>query len=122
MQMRFIDPLSTTVEEIHEFICDTAVELANGQIAADTRIPKKFKGSVFQNGAPYNEGRLTLDISEEFWSATDRVKDIYREIAVRAIQSAILQHNNLFVGLILGEAKAGRNYFNSWEQAPTVLF
>jgi hypothetical protein len=66
------------------------------------------------NGSPYNEGRLVLEITEEYQGAPERVKERWREIAVQAIQEAIIHHQELFAGLILGEAKQGRNYFNQW--------
>lgn len=120
-QMRMIIPTDTTVEEIHEHILDTAVEIANG-LTFDRRIPRKWQGPVFMNGAPYNDGRLVLEIVEEYQFAPGNIKAFYRQVALQAIQRAIIQHQTLFTGLILGEAKAGRNYFERWEQAPSVLF
>jgi hypothetical protein len=121
MQMKLMMLSDTTVSEVHERICDTAVEIANEK-TLDPSFPKKWRGPVFMNGSPYNEGRLVLEITEEYQGAPERVKKRWREIAVQAIQEAIVQHQKLFAGLILGEAKRGRNYFNQWEQAPTQLF
>lgn len=122
MQMRMIDTNATTVAEIHELICDTAVELATGYVENDGAIPRKWKGPVFRNGAPYNDGRLVLEIVEEYQGAAEPVKKRYRQAALRGTQAAIMQHQDLFGGMILGEMKAGRNYFNYWAQAPSQLF
>lgn len=122
MQMRMIDPLSTTVEEIHEHICDTAVELAIGYVEADRSIPLKWRGPVFRNGAPYNDGRLVLDIEQEYQSAPANIKARYHKAAVRGVQAALVQHQDWVGGMILGEMKAGRNYFDRWGHAPSQLF
>lgn len=122
MQITLIDVHNTSVERIHEHICDTAVDIANASIAIDTRIPKKYRGPAIRNGAPYNEGRLVLEIAEEHSAVPDNVKAIYRTLAAKALKEALVRHKDLFAGMILGEAKAGRNYFNRWQQAPTRLF
>lgn len=122
MQMRMIDPASTTVAEIHEVICDTAVRLATGYVENDSAIPRKWKGPVFRNGSPYNDGRLVLEIVEEYQGSSDQIKERYRKAAVRAIQNALMLHQDFVGGLIIGEMKAGRNYFNYWAQAPSQLF
>jgi hypothetical protein len=121
MQMRLIDLNDTTVSEVHEHICDTAVEIAN-RMVDDPEFPRKWRGTVFMNGAPYNDGKLVLEITDEFQGAPEKVKKRWRQIAVQAVQSAIVQHQELFAGLILGEAKQGRNYFHNWPQAPAQLF
>lgn len=122
MQMKFIDIANTTVEEIHEHICDTAVEIANARASADTRLARKWRGGPFMNGSPYNNGALVLEIVEEYRSAPEKVQRIYADIAVSAIHSAIVHHQDLWIGLLLGEAKNSRNYFDRWQQAPTRLF
>lgn len=122
MQMRLIDTRDTTVPEIHEHICDRAVELAHEYILNDGAIPRKWRGPALMNGAPYNDGSLCLEIVEEFQGAPDPVKKRYRQAAVRGIQNAIMENADVFAGLILGEAKAGRSYFDRWPQVPTQLF
>lgn len=120
--MADFNPLSTTVEEIHDIICDTALDIAHDIVLADQRIPKKWKGHVFRNGAPYNDGRLVLEITEEYQGARERVRKRYQEAAVLAINRSIEYHQELFVGMIFGEARAGRNYFDRWQQAPSTIF
>jgi hypothetical protein len=122
MQMRFIDINDATVSEVHEFICDTAVEVANGKASQDTRLPKKWRGPVFMNSSPYNQGALVLEIVEEYQLAPPQARKIYQEIAKQSVQEALVRHKKLFVGLILGSAKSGRNYFDQWSQAPSQLF
>lgn len=116
------DPTATSVEEIHDIISDTAVDIAHDIIEKDTRVPRKWKGHVFRNGSPYNNGGLCLEITEEYQGATDKIKRIYREAAILAIQRSVMYHQELFVGTIFGEARAGRNYFDNWQQAPATLF
>lgn len=116
------DPTNTSVAEIHDIISDTAVDIAHDIVEDDSRIPRKWKGPVFRNGSPYNNGGLCLEITEEYQGATDKVKTAYREAANLAIRRSISYHQELFVGMIFGEARAGRNYFMGWEQTPTKLF
>lgn len=116
------DLTSTSVEEIHDIISDTAVDIAHDIVEQDTNIPRKFKGHVFRNGSPYNDGGLCLEITEEFRGATDKVKARYQHAAMLAIRRSVVYHQDLFVGMIFGEARAGRNYFQRWQQAPTQLF
>lgn len=116
------DPTNTSVEEVHEIICENAVTLANNLIESDPRIAKRYKGPVFRNGAPYNGGKLVLEITEEYHGVPDRIKKFYREVGAQGVRMSIMQNQELFVGLIFGEARAGRNYFDNWQQAPTTLF
>ncbi len=122
MQMKLTILTDTSVAEIHETICDTAVEIANTAIGQDMSLAKKWRGGALMNGAPYNEGRLVLSIVEEYQSAPEKVKYKYRLHGNQGLQRAILQHKDLFVGLILGEARQGRNYFDRWPQTPITLF
>lgn len=121
--MTEFDPTNTTVEEIHDMLCDAAATVANYMIANNMDIPRKWRGGqVIQNASPYNDGKLTLDITEEYSGAPERVKRIYRTVANQALRGGIVTHKELFVGMIFGEARAGRNYFDRWKQAPTTLF
>lgn len=116
------DPTDTTVEEVHELIGDTAVRIANDLISGNERLPAKWRGPALRNGSPYNQGRLVLEITEEYQGATEKTKRVYRQAAQRAIQTAIVQNQEIFVGMIFGEARAGRNYFERWQQTPARLF
>jgi hypothetical protein len=117
------NPTDTTVEEIHEMICDSAATVANYLIANDMSLPKKWRGGpVIRNSSPYNEGRLVLEITEEYSGASEKVKKIYRKHAHDALKGSIVHHGEVFAGMIFAEARAGRNYFDNWQQAPTTLF
>lgn len=116
------DSTNTSAEEIHDIISDTAVDIAHDIVEQDTRIPRKFKGHVFRNGSPYNDGGLCLEITEEYQSATAKVRVYYHQAALLALRRSIKYHQDLFVGMIFGEARAGRNYFDRWSQSPTKLF
>lgn len=115
------DPHSTSVDEVHTIICDTAVRHAHDLLTM-ANIPPKWKGPVFRNNVPYGGGNLSLVISEEYQGAPERIKKVYRRIAMESIRWAIAQHQDIFGGMIFGEARAGRNYFTRWEQAPLTLF
>lgn len=116
------DPKNTTVEEVHDLLCEDAMKLGNNMVDNDPAIPRKYKGPVFRNGSPYNDGRLVLEITEEYQTVPDRIKAQYRTIAANAIRMAVMQNQDVFVGMIFGEARSGRNYFDRWTQAPERLF
>lgn len=116
------DPTNTTVEEIHERICEDASWKANELITADPAIPNKWKGYVIRNDSPYNDGRLSLAITDEYEGAPEKVKKLYRLHSNVALRRSIMDSQELFVGMIFGEARAGRNYFDRWQQAPTQIF
>jgi hypothetical protein len=122
LTVKEFDPTATTVEEIHERICEDASWLANDAISKDDRIPYKWGGYVIQNMSPYNDGQLSLAISDEYRDANPKIKKLYREHATEGLRKAIVKNQELFVGMIFGEAREGRNYFNRWQQAPTQLF
>jgi hypothetical protein len=122
LTVKEFDPTATTVEEIHERICEDASWLANELIAEDKRIPRKWQGYVIRNDSPYNHGRLSLAISDEYRDADPKIKKLYREHATEGLRKAIVKNQELFVGMIFGEAREGRNYFKRWQQAPTQLF
>lgn len=121
-QLSFIDANDTTVDEVHEMIMNLAAEIANAAITADDRIPRKYRGPALMNGSPYSDGELILLILEEYQGVPDKWKAVYHQHAVSAVQRAIMHNQKAFAGLILGEAKAGRNYFARWPQAPERLF
>lgn len=116
------NPLNTSVAEIHYLISEDAAWIANQLIYEDRYIPKKWKGYVFMNASPYSQDGLTIEVAGGYQGAPARVKSRYQKHGKLAIQQAIVKNKNEFVGLILGEAKAGRNYFMRWDQAPTQLF
>lgn len=121
--MAEFDPTNTSVEEIHDKLCEGAATVANYLIANDQSIPSKWRGGeVVRNGSPYNEGKLVLEITEEYGSASERIKTKYRVHIREALKGAIVQQGELFVGMIFGEARAGRNYFERWQQTPTTIF
>lgn len=122
MTVKDFDPTNTSVEEIHEIICEDAVRIANDLVDRNARVAKKWKGPVFRNGSPYNDGRLVLEITEEYQSAPENVKRQYRLEGAQAVRVAIKKNEEIFVGMIFGEARAGRNYFLHWRQAPDRLF
>ncbi len=116
-----------TSEEAHSEICEHAASLANRWLDEDPRIPNRWKGRILENASPYTTervqaGNLSLRITEAYQSAPEGIRTKYRQYATRAIRQALADKQELWVGVILGEARLGRNYFHRWSQSPTTLF
>lgn len=112
----------TSVAEVHFIICEEAALIANLSVLYDENIPNKWKGPVLQNSSQFSGDNLSLQINPDYESAPDRILNKYINYAADAIAESITKNQNLWVGLIIGEAKADRNYFDRWTQAPTRLF
>lgn len=115
------DPTNTSVAEVHFIICEQAVDIANQKIN-DTKIANKWKGTPIQNNSQYAGDGLSLIVAPEYQSCPPRVREIYTTNATQALRQAIANNQEKFVGMVFGEAKAGRNYFDRWQQAPVHLF
>jgi hypothetical protein len=104
--------MARSVQSAHKEILGRAAEIAN----QDPRVP--FQGSPFREAEvkstkgglclDYDEGLLILSPEEE----RERVQEVMTRIGTDAILQALSEKKDLFVGLILGEARKGRNYFD----------
>jgi hypothetical protein len=101
-----------SVQAIHKEILTRAAQIAN----EDPRLP--FEGKPFREAEVKSaKGGLCLDYDEGLviLSPEDQreaIQDVMKRIGTDAILQALSEKKDLFVGLILGEARKGRNYFD----------
>lgn len=118
-----------SVNDFHQYITDQAVELAN-------RDPEKDPNYSFTNASTASqktqagtdglsmewdkEGALYRLPAEQQQELVERMQRVGR----RAVQQALQENWDLFVGVILGEARAGRDYFSRFRptEAQGTLF
>jgi hypothetical protein len=125
----------STRADAHYALNLRAAAIAN----SDTRL-QEFEFSIFpqvQASATSNMFQPILGDGlglqfDEAWLENPLLRDKtefieqMREIAVDAVRQALVEEKDLFVGLILGEARKGRNYFGGTEsresRPPDTLF
>lgn len=101
-----------SVEAAHKEILVRAAQIAN----EDPRLP--FQGSPFREAEiKSNKGGLCLDYDEALVILSpeedrEAIQEVMKRIGTDAILQALAEKKDLFVGLILGEARKGRNYFD----------
>jgi hypothetical protein len=117
------------VEYVQHMILLDAADIANRKAAQEHGIekggfePDEAKTS-FVNGELFRadpvqsrKGGLALSIDPVvFDSYNAKMKSRLREIGKEAIKEALVNNQEQFVGLILGEAREGRNYFDRFVQ------
>lgn len=98
------------ISEAYTEILQTAAHIANDALV---KRGSKVTGKVF---APWPDGaRLALHVSPLL-----EITDEHREIARDAIAKAIVQHGELFVGVLLGGARQGVSIFNEQFRPPAA--
>lgn len=134
----------TTPELVHLAILKDAEDIANRRFAEEFDIgadspwrPGRFsappgeRDRAFASGRIYRadsarseKGGLCLSVDEVTINAADQDKiDRIHQIGMEAIHESILLNRNSFVGLIIGEAREGRNYFDRFpSEGQTRLF
>ena len=125
----------TSVELVHLAILKDAAEIANADYAAtdwEVKLPTyqtgRFKapphrregyvfGQLFRaDPVQSTKGGLTLSIDPFIFQQLDsEQQQRLREIGKEAIRKSLVKNKRLFVGLILGEARQGRNYFDRFD-------
>jgi hypothetical protein len=98
-----------TVEEMHGRILKKAVELANQTVTDDATLP--LHGALFEaNPLRGLSMEILPGVPAEFIPKM-------RAIAVQAVKQAILDEDirEDFAGLIVGAARQGGNYFDSFK-------
>jgi hypothetical protein len=109
----------TTLEEAHEFLREEASWMANKIAFESSKIPRKWKGFIF---TPDNRG-LALRVDPFYERAPQRVLNEYRLVAKQALHQALVENGDLVGGLIVGLAKQGQNYFDTFgDYEPKQLF
>lgn len=94
------------VEDIHFEISKAAVKIANDMLHEDARV-----GIHIVN--PFSAGdqhTISIQIDPSI-AANPEIYKITQEIGREAIRRALVQEQDLFVGLILGSSRKKINYF-----------
>lgn len=112
-------------DRAHEKILKDAADIANHRaievmvqelpnVSSDTRV---FEEANNRSGP----SRLTLVMNETLIASLSiDLQQRLRSIASQALREAIGKNKELFVGLILGQARQGRNYFDQFSQGSDV--
>lgn len=115
MMSRLIDKVDT-FDQIHMGILQDAALIAND----DLRIPIELRGSghIFREANNQSEkGGLCLEIEASVIAYINTLPEkneyttILHEIARNAIMEAIASNKEAFAGLIIADARNGKNYF-----------
>lgn len=99
----------TDVEDVHHTLSIKAMDIANEKSLADPRVPPQY-GRLFR---PLTHGRLGLTFSPAFVQQGGPLLEVLQEIGRASVHQAILENPNLIGSLIIGEARKGRDYFES---------
>jgi hypothetical protein len=106
----------TTPELVHLAILKDAAEAASTRAVADPRLPEIVSGQVYRP-APLRSRRGGLALS--LISGLERLPPakirILHEIGRQGVRESILKNRREFVGLILGHAREGVNYFDRYK-------
>lgn len=96
------------VLDLHMQISTRAAEIANNELSKRGIIESVFRADPRRS----QRGGLTLSVDEMKWdSLSKRKQKEYRGIGKRAMHEAIVEFKDEFVGLIIGDAREGKNYF-----------
>jgi hypothetical protein len=126
--------VETTVEFVHLAILKDAAKIANEEYFAEfdparptSYRPGRFRappgerqglvfGDIYRpDPVQSDKGGLALSIDPHVFSALDQEQQLRaRTIARAALKRAIVENKTAFIGLILGEARQGRNYFERY--------
>lgn len=113
-----IDPAKTSVDEVHQHISEEAARIANG----DERMDHRFMWVANPDGTSlvgikglvieWDPGNYHL-----LFPRAERAEVVAKMNAIGrdAVLKAIYANQEMFVGVILGEARAGRDYFDLYK-------
>jgi hypothetical protein len=106
----------TSPELVHLAILKDAAEIASVEAVNDARLPEIVGGAVF-SATPLRSrrGGLALSLTRGMERLPAEKRTILNEIAVRAVKRSILKNQREFVGLIIGHARQGANYFDRFK-------
>lgn len=115
-------PIHARVREVHRKINRDAADIANHDERLAGLLPG-LEGSVFHEATELsNRGGLAISFMEGLEYADPETIQTLREIGREAVKASILRNQDLFIGLMLGEARQGRNYFTRFEDEGPELF
>lgn len=126
--------METSLELVHLAILQDAADIANrrarevfadlapkqsyrpGRFNPEMRAKRKFYGDIFRADPAQSErGGLCLSMDPKLVETLDddTLVSLHR-IGRQAMRDAISKNGSIFIGLILGEARAGNNYFDRY--------
>lgn len=99
-------------DTVHAVILQTAEEIANHKLRR-VLPTMPVSGQVFRADSIMSQsGGLTLSIAENVDQAiTQEQRELLWNLGADSIEEAIMENQEMWVGLILTEAREGRNYF-----------
>lgn len=106
----------TSPELVHLAILKDAADIANERAVADSRLPEVVSGQIFRP-APLRSrrGGLALSLTAGFERLPPAKLRLLHEIGSQGVRESILKNKREFVGLILGHARQGVNYFDRYK-------
>lgn len=113
-----------TVSEVHKDISRRAAAIANEMVDRDPMFGSfSIKGNVFSSAASYSKKRadheagiaIRFNIDLNHIPDGDILQDGLHHIGNKAIQQALGEMGQEFAALIVGDAQAGRNYFDHFK-------
>jgi len=118
------------LEYVQEMILWDACDIANASLpdvvtnALERGDSSYVAGDVFHPSQSQSlKGGLCLEIDPGIVRAlSPELMQELRELMVKSLQKAIIKNKEQFVGLILGEARQGRIYFDRFPQGDPRLF
>lgn len=112
------------IAHVHDEILEHAAEIAN-RLVIDYEMggklprilwgePKPFRPVPTQTATPGFSLMYDLGYSLDELEEADRalIQSVFSEIATRAVRDALSLNADKLAGLIVGEARQGRNYFD----------
>jgi hypothetical protein len=110
----------TSVEGVHEQIGLYAAQLANDAVPRYPALAKyapSGRATIFEYVTERIGGGLGLTLVSGYEQLPPADLNVLRKIGVAAIHKALIDRKDLFVGLVIGEARQGRNYFDRYDPA-----
>lgn len=111
----------TSVDEIHEIICQSAAALASKRAEDDPRVQEAFpglSGQIFHEATRRSHsGGLAIAFQEGLELGPPEGVARLRQIAADAIRESLIRNQDLFVGLIVGQARHGTDYFRRFGES-----
>ncbi len=118
------------IDKAHWEICEAACSIANKKLTTQySNIGRRVQGSSVFRPSPNLEGAGPLSLTFEgfihYFEPGQRqyVRETMKKIGAESIREAIAQKSDLFAGLIVADAKRGRNYFDQFsnDNGPQVI-
>jgi hypothetical protein len=100
------------IEDVHRAILRDAAMIANQKLIT-IDLGRTFAGELFRaDPIRSDKGGLCLSLEEQVRSLDPEQIQTLHQIGAQAIHQALLRNKDKFIGLVLGDARQGRNYFD----------